>query len=310
MSLEIFELLSRDFLSLLDTGEYSDVIIQVGQEPFIREFRVHSLILRTRSLYFRNALSNTWARTKGNYLVFQKPNISPKVFEIILEYIYGATVKLLKVNVKIILEILKAADELCINELVERIQEFLLYNPELILKNLVLIHRFVTEYDHFTELQTFCLNTINQDPAIFFEAEDFITIDQNTLLFILKASNLIMKEIDVWNKIVEWGIAQDPLLSHDIETWTSDTFSKFRNIVQPFVTCIKFALISQDDFFEKVRPFNQEIGVESLSSGIGTRLLCGIPSHRQTFIISRFKFFRDYIMQIRNDTQVPDKFAA
>ncbi|CAG8435126.1 11384_t:CDS:2 [Funneliformis mosseae] len=163
-----------------------------------------------------------------------------------------------------------AADELCINELVERIQEFLLYNPELILTNLVLIHRFVTEYDHFTELQTFCLNTINQDPAIFFEAKDFITIDQNTLLFILKASNLIMKEIDLWNKIVEWGIAQDPLLSHDIKTWTSDHFSTFRNIVQPFVNCIKFSLISQDDFFEKVRPFNQEIGVESLSSGIGT----------------------------------------
>ncbi|CAB4409855.1 unnamed protein product [Rhizophagus irregularis] len=87
---------------------------------------------------------------------------------------------------KIILEILKAADELCISELIDHIQEFLLYNPELILSNLVLIHQFVKEYEHFTELQTFCLNTINQDPAIFFETKDFITIDQSLLLSILK----------------------------------------------------------------------------------------------------------------------------
>ncbi|GES77040.1 hypothetical protein GLOIN_2v1624336 [Rhizophagus clarus] len=230
MCLEFFESLSRDFTSLLDTGEYSDVVIQVGQEPFIREFRVHSLILRTRSLYFRYALSNTWAKTKGNYIIFRKPNISPNVFEIILKYIYGASLKLPEISVKIILEILKAADELCISELIEHIQEFLLYNPELILSNLVLIHQFVNEYEHFTELQTFCLNTINQDPAIFFEAKDFITIDQSVLLSILKANNLIMKEIDIWNKIVEWGIAQDPILSHNIEAWTNEQFSLFRII--------------------------------------------------------------------------------
>ncbi|RIA81223.1 BTB/POZ protein [Glomus cerebriforme] len=259
MCLEFFESLSRDFTSLLDTGDYSDVIIQVGQEPIIREFRVHSLILRTRSLYFRYALSNTWAKTKGNYLVFQKPNISPNVFEIILKYIYGASLKLPEVNVNIILEILKAADELCISELIDHIQEFLLYNPELILSNLVLIHKFVTEYEHFTELQSFCLNTINQDPAIFFEAEDFITIDQNTLLSILKANNLIMKEINIWNKIVEWVIAQNPILSHNIESWTSEQFSIFRHIVQPFINLIKFSLISPDDFLEKVRPFHQII---------------------------------------------------
>src|SRR5436190_21206104 len=247
MSLEFFESLSRDFTSLLDTGEYSDVIIQVGQEPTIREFRVHSLILRTRTLYFRCALSNTWAKTKGNYLIFRKPNISPNVFEIILKYIYGASLQLSEVKVKIILEILKAADELCISELVEHIQEFLLYNPELILTNLVLIHRFVTEYEHFIELQTFCLNTINQDPAIFFETKDFITIEQNTLLFILKANNLIMKEIDIWNKIVEWGIAQNPILSHNIDTWTSEQFSIFRHIVQPFINFVKFALISPEE---------------------------------------------------------------
>jgi hypothetical protein len=268
MCLEFFESLSRDFTSLLDTGEYSDVIIQVGQEPFIKEFRVHSLILRTRSLYFRYALSNTWAKTKGNYIIFRKPNISPNVFEIILKYIYGASLKLSEINVKIILEILKAADELCISELVEHIQEFLLYTPELILSNLVLIHQFVKEYEHFTELQTFCLNTINQDPAIFFETEDFITIDQSILLSILKANNLIMKEIDIWNKIVEWGIAQNPILSHDIETWTNEQFSIFRNIIQPFIDFIKFSLISPDDFLKKVFPFHQVIGT---SSGIGPR---------------------------------------
>ena len=85
MSSKFFPLLSRDYTKLLDSDAYSDVIIQVGQELDYQEFRVHSLVLRTRSPYFNVALSSGWIRKQGNMIIFSKPNISPKVFEIILK---------------------------------------------------------------------------------------------------------------------------------------------------------------------------------------------------------------------------------
>lgn len=85
MTFDFHLLLSRDYTKLLDSGAYSDVIIQVGQEPEHREFKVHSLILRARSPYFNAALSSEWIRKQENKIIFNKPNMSPKVFEIILK---------------------------------------------------------------------------------------------------------------------------------------------------------------------------------------------------------------------------------
>jgi hypothetical protein len=85
MTFDFHFLLSRDYTKLLDSGAYSDVIVQVGQEPDYQEYKVHSLILRARSPYFNAALSSEWIRKQENMIIFNKPNITPKVFEIILK---------------------------------------------------------------------------------------------------------------------------------------------------------------------------------------------------------------------------------
>jgi hypothetical protein len=84
MESKFLEGLSQDYLRLLETGEYADVIIQAGQEPESKEFRAHSLVLRSRSTYFRDTLSSDWASTQGNLTIFKQFDISPEVFEIIL----------------------------------------------------------------------------------------------------------------------------------------------------------------------------------------------------------------------------------
>lgn len=85
MTFDFHFLLSRDYNKLLDSSAYSDVIIQVGQEPDYQEFKVHSLVLRARSPYFNAALSSEWIRKQENMIIFNKPNMSPEVFEIILK---------------------------------------------------------------------------------------------------------------------------------------------------------------------------------------------------------------------------------
>lgn len=99
MATKFLNILSSDLTKFLETGEYSDVIIRVGENYYnndqikeekenkvlVKEFKVHSIILRARSNYFLTALSNAWAKTEGDKLIFTKPNISPKAFDIILK---------------------------------------------------------------------------------------------------------------------------------------------------------------------------------------------------------------------------------
>ena len=43
------------------------------------------IILSARSDYFKAALSSRWAKRENGIIIFDKPNISPPVFEILLK---------------------------------------------------------------------------------------------------------------------------------------------------------------------------------------------------------------------------------
>lgn len=77
--------LSKDFSLLLNNADDFNVIIQVGENNNTREFRVHSVILRARSPYFKSALSNEWITKRNDMIVFNKPNITPLIFDMVLK---------------------------------------------------------------------------------------------------------------------------------------------------------------------------------------------------------------------------------
>jgi len=83
---ELVQGLTKNYEKLLADPKFHDVVIKVGEEPNTRAFLVHSQILATHSPYFATALSNAWARRDENNIInFDKPNISPRVFELILK---------------------------------------------------------------------------------------------------------------------------------------------------------------------------------------------------------------------------------
>ena len=86
-SSECFEVI-QDFENALENGDDYDVIIKAGEDPDDKEFRAHSFVLRARSSYFKKALSSDWEKRDddGNY-IFDKPNISPEVFQLILRQV-------------------------------------------------------------------------------------------------------------------------------------------------------------------------------------------------------------------------------
>ena len=73
--------LSLDLSSMLKDAGNHNVIIQMGENPNVKEFRAHSNIIKTRSPYFNSVLSTRWI-IKNNVMVeFKKPKITPIVFE-------------------------------------------------------------------------------------------------------------------------------------------------------------------------------------------------------------------------------------
>ncbi|CAG8481853.1 9244_t:CDS:2 [Dentiscutata heterogama] len=109
-----------------DSSEYNVKII-VGTEPNVKEFKAHSIILQERSEYFQAALSIRWAREQDGFFIIKKPNILPKIFEIILNYIYTGIDPMDncdKCDGEDSLDILKAADELELYSLIQNVSRW------------------------------------------------------------------------------------------------------------------------------------------------------------------------------------------
>src|SRR5689334_881012 len=82
--------LVNDFTNLLkESDSYSyDMEIKTGgaDKEGVKTFKVHSIILKARSSYFKAALSNNWMikKSQDGIILFEKENIFPNVFEILL----------------------------------------------------------------------------------------------------------------------------------------------------------------------------------------------------------------------------------
>ncbi|CAB4392092.1 unnamed protein product [Rhizophagus irregularis] len=127
MTFHLLTKLSRDLVQLFDTSAYYDVIIRVGQEENMKEFPAHSLILRSRSPWFKENLSVPIAKPATyDKIILSNENISPSTFEIILKYIYSGKIDLLNCNGNQSFDLLFAAEELKLTELLEYIQENLI----------------------------------------------------------------------------------------------------------------------------------------------------------------------------------------
>ncbi|PKY37469.1 BTB-domain-containing protein [Rhizophagus irregularis] len=142
----------------------------VGENENIKEFHAHSNVLRARSPYFKSAFSNKWiAKTNNNMIEFEKPNINPTVFEMILKYIYTGEIDLTKQIGTDILGLLVASDELLLD---------------------------------CKKLQDHCLESICVDPQQFITSKDFPSIDKDILYRFLERDDLQIEEIKTLNQFI------------------------------------------------------------------------------------------------------------
>jgi hypothetical protein len=76
--------LSQNLLEILDDDEYYDITIEVGNDPNVRIFRAHMVILNYRSPYLRRILSTNKKKNDGTLTHIKLPNILPEIFSVVL----------------------------------------------------------------------------------------------------------------------------------------------------------------------------------------------------------------------------------
>ncbi|EXX53055.1 hypothetical protein RirG_247560 [Rhizophagus irregularis DAOM 197198w] len=69
-----------------------------------------------------------------------------------------------------------------------------------------------------------------------------------------------MKEIEVWDHVLKWGLAQNQTLISDPDTWTDDDFKMMENTLQNCLPLIRFFSLSSKEFLHKVSPYKKLLG--------------------------------------------------
>jgi hypothetical protein len=81
---ELLPKLLQNLLVILNDEEYYDITIEVGNDPDVKIFRAHMVILYYRSPYLKRILSTNKKRNDGTLTHIKLPNILPEIFQIIL----------------------------------------------------------------------------------------------------------------------------------------------------------------------------------------------------------------------------------
>ncbi|PKY55473.1 hypothetical protein RhiirA4_548755 [Rhizophagus irregularis] len=124
------------------------------------------------------------------------------------------------------------------------------------MSNFVLILQTVNKFEQFKKLSVFCKEACQKDPTLVLRAGDFATIGQEYLIEFLTKNGDTLRQIEVWDKLMEWTIAKsNSKLPSDVTKWTNNNVTTFGTLIQPFISHINFQKISRLDFFQKIKPF-------------------------------------------------------
>ncbi|GBB97727.1 hypothetical protein RclHR1_03050016 [Rhizophagus clarus] len=256
MPFESLQDIANDYEKLLNSNEEYDVIIYADSDN--REIRAHSLVLRTRSQYFRTAFSKKSFEKKDEKFIFKIPNISFELFNMILRFIYCGKIDLDRLHESDILKLLIAVDEIKIQKLTSYIQEYLIKNKDgYIQQNTIETLEKIYQNNAFTGLQNICIKKICKDPQKLLNPNKFKSLKAPLLELLLKRDELSLDESVIWDNLIDWCFAKNPDISRDPKQWDNDKTKIMERTIHNFISLVRFCHISPENFATKVFPFKE-----------------------------------------------------
>ncbi|GBC21668.2 BTB/POZ domain-containing protein [Rhizophagus irregularis DAOM 181602=DAOM 197198] len=285
--------LSEAFGQLLKIETDYNVIIHIGKEPNFKEFHAHSCILRCRSEYFNKTLSAENIEKKDGKYIIKLPNILPRIFNVILKYFYTDKIDIANKTGTELLNFMFASDELMLKKLTKLIEDSIIKNQQQFLQNDPIgIFQIIYYCKSLVNLQEYCLDKICSDPKILFNSDKFTQFPAPLLEIILKRDDLNLKEIEIWENLIKWGLAQEKSLNQDVSKWNQDDINMFKRILYKFIPLIRFYEISTEDYFNKVKPYEDIFSKELRDDILKFYMIPGYkpkytPRHPKSNVASR-----------------------
>ncbi|CAB4418972.1 unnamed protein product [Rhizophagus irregularis] len=249
-----------------------DVTIIVGCEKDAKTnnndniFKAHSLILSTQSPWFKTILSDNKKKDEEN-IVIDLPNISSSTFNILLKYLYYGEINISLLSGKDIFELLIAMNELKINGMSDFLQDILLISHEnWFQENFFFTYKISLKHQELQKLQKHFDKIIQYQPDMLFYSKDFVKIDKDLLIDVIKKDNLVMSEIDIWRKLILWG-KESVNNSKVITNWNEEDFKVLKSTLDDFFPLIRFNRIIPINYYYEVRPY-EKIIPEKIKEGI------------------------------------------
>ena len=151
-----------------------------------------------------------------------------------------------------------AADVLRLQEPIDYLQKYLIENKsEWMEEHFEITQRISSQSSNLLELQQFCVDFIAKSPEKLFKSTYFTSLPEKTLVQIIKRDDLQMKEVEIWEHVLKWGLAQSSTLTPDPDTWSDDDFKTMKNTLQHCLPSIRFFSLSSKEFLQKVGPYKK-----------------------------------------------------
>ena len=157
-----------------------------------------------------------------------------------------------------IIKILVAANELSLQELFPYLESFLIENKaNWMEQNFDLIYQTSFENNSFLQHQKYCTDLISKEPSKIFNSPNFSLIPEKLLVSLIQNENAQIGELQIWEHVIKWGLAQNPELPSDIKSYSKDDFNALKNTLQQCIPLIRFRNLTSKEFSEKVSPYKK-----------------------------------------------------
>ena len=191
-----------------------------------------------------------------------------------------------------------------LNQLIKVTEEFFIENHQQLRIDPVKILQIVYCHQVFNNIHKSCLETICFEPEILFNSVKFIDLPAPLLEIILKRDYLNFDEIEVWENLIKWGLAQEKTLNEDVSKWRQEEFNVFKRILYKFIPLIRLFYISSEDYFNKVRPYEDILSKELREEILKFHMVPGYKSTLNHLLPKRPKYYDDSVLINRNHIKI------
>ncbi|CAG8758023.1 1819_t:CDS:1, partial [Racocetra persica] len=252
--------LIADYTKLFnERDKNADVEITISDTE--NKILAHSSVLEARSSYFKQSLSEKWAKKNNDgKFTLTFVDIEHDTMIIILKYLYYAEIYDHE-DFYIFSKVLVASDKFNMETLSNCVQETLVKKILVFIKkHLFDLFKFIMKYQIFTTIDKQFMREIAKNPYLLFNSEDFVRLEEEMLQKILLCNELMISESKICEYLIKWSNVDNN-----------------ETKLEPLSKLIRFHQMQKDEFFDLWKKYKNKIISDELLEDIIGFFMCNNP---------------------------------